>query len=253
MISKLGRVAMEKQGLVRLALVNLAKRDGVAVPKDDVLDVVSRVYMLPIQCLWLRSYDVAFVEKYSVFVSRIGALLKKYEFNALVHAYRSKYTNLYTQKTSKGRKYSLSMSDFAEFLTLVENGTIVISVEKPQKEKPVKNSLASSLFNLFAQETTTTTPKSVPSKPKAKAKPQETVKEKPVQKGFFTAIDMKTMEVGKFYRLTTSGNAKLYVWLVGASKTHLECRDYKKVVVSVAIADIVKVEGYTKAVYSTAK
>jgi hypothetical protein len=60
------------------------------------------------------------------------------------------------------------MSDFAEFLTLVENGTIVISVEKPQKEKPVKNSLASSLFNLFAQETTTTTTKSVPSKPKAK-------------------------------------------------------------------------------------
>lgn len=249
MNSNLGRVAMKKQGLVRLALVNLAKRDGVAVPKDDVLDVVSRVYMLPIQCLWLRSFDVAFVEKYSVFVSRIGALLKKFDFNALVHAYRSKYTNLYTQKTSVGRKYSLSISDFAEFLTLVENGTIVISVEKPQKEKPVKNSLASSLFNMFALQTTTTTPKSVPSKPKAK--PQETVKEKPVKKGFFTAIDMKTMEVGKFYRLTTSGNAKLYVWLVGASKTHLECRDYKKVVVSVAIADIVKVEGYTKAVYAS--
>ena len=241
---------MEKQGLVRLALIELAKRDGVAVPNNDVLDSLSRVYMLPIQCLWLRSYDVAFVEKYAVVVSRVGALLKKHDFNALVRAYRSKYTNLYTQKTSKGRKYSLSMSDFIEFVGLVEDGKIVISVEKPQKEKLVKNSLASSLFNLFAVETTTTTPKSVPSKPKAKAKPQETVKEKPVKKGFFTAIDMKTMEVGKFYRLNTSGGAKLYVWLVGASKTHIECRDYKKVVVSVAISDIVKVEGYTKAVYA---
>jgi hypothetical protein len=145
------------------------------------------------------------------------------------------------------------MSDFSEFLGLVENGKIVISVEKPQKEKPVKNSLASSLFNMFALQTTTTTPKTVPQVKKVKAKPQEkqeTVKEKPVKKGFFTSIDMKTMEVGKFYRITTNGLEKLYVWLVGASKNTLEVRDYKKVVFTIDFTDINYVEGYTKAVYA---
>lgn len=250
MNSKLGRVALEKQGLVRQALLDLAKRDGVAVPKNVDLDALSRVYLLPIQCLWLRSYDVAFVEKYAVIVPRVSALLKKFDFNALVHTYRSNYTNLYTQKTSKGRKYSLSMGDFIDFVGKVESGKIVISVEKPQKENIVKNSLASQLFNSFSQSTSTTTQVSKPQAPKTSTKTQEKVKEKPIKKGFFTAIDMKTMEVSKFYRITTKQNEKLYVWLVGASKTQLELRDYKKVVVKVNIADIVQVEGYTKAVWA---
>lgn len=263
MNSKLGRVALEKQGLVRQALLDLAKRDGVAVPKNVDLDALSRVYLLPIQCLWLRSYDVAFIEKYAVIVPRVSALLKKFDFNALVHAYRSNYTNLYTQKTSKGRKYSLSMGDFIDFVGKVENGKIVISVEKPQKENVVKNSLASQLFNSFsvvpsttmpisklqAPKTSTTTQVSKPQAPKTSTKTQK-VKEKPIKKGFFTAIDMKTMEVSKFYRITTKQGQKLYVWLVGASKTQLELRDYKKVVVKVNIADITQVEGYTKAVWA---
>ena len=253
MNSKLGRVALEKQGLVRQALLELAKRDGVAVPKNVDLDALSRVYLLPIQCLWLRSYDVAFVEKYAVIVPRVSALLKKFDFNALVHAYRSNYTNLYTQKTSKGRKYSISMGDFIDFVSKVESGKIVISVEKPQKETIVKNSLASQLFNSFAQTTSTPTQTVKPQAPKVSTKSQEKapkVKEKPIKKGFFTAIDMKTMEVSKFYRITTKENVKLYVWLVGATKTHVELRDYKKVVVNLAIADIVAVEGYTKAVWA---
>lgn len=254
MNSNVGRVALEKQGLVRQALLDLAKRDGVAVPKNVDLDALSRVYLLPIQCLWLRSYDVAFIEKYAVIVPRVSALLKKFDFNALVHAYRSNYTNLYTQKTSKGRKYSLSMGDFIDFVGKVESGKIVISVEKPQKENVVKNSLASQLFNSFSVVPSTTTQVSKPQAPKTSTKTQEKVKEKvkekPIKKGFFTAIDMKTMEVSKFYRITTKQNEKLYVWLVGASKTQLELRDYKKVVVKVNIADIVQVEGYTKAVWA---
>lgn len=253
MKSNLSGVVVGKQGQVRVALENLAKRDGVAVPQNDVLDVVSRAYLVPIQCLWVRVIDVSFVEKYADIVGRVAVLLKKFDFNAIIRAYRLNYTNLYTQKTSKGRKYSLSKADFYEFVEKVEKGAIVISSEKPKKENVVKNSLASRLFNQFAQNTSTATQVSTQSTPKQapkSSKKRDEVKEKPVKKGFFTKIDMNAMEVSKFYRIITKNNEKLYVWLVGANKTHLQLRDYKKVVVSVAIADITQVESYTKAVWA---
>ena len=260
-MANLKTVLASKETSVRAAIVAMATKEGVAMPQKSVMEALVLAYLLVVQALWIRVIDIAFILKYAVVAPRVSALLKKFAFIDIVRTMRANYTTLYTSKTSKGRKYTLNYDTFLEFVGRLESGKLAIytkkTVEKPQKEAKMtkKNSLATQLFNSFAQNTSTPTQNAVaakPKTPKATQKDDAKVKEKPITKGRFDAIAVKDMVVGKFYRVAVKNQEKkLYVWLDSVSSAgEINLRDYKKVVVAVKISDIVAVEGYTKAVYA---
>lgn len=249
MFNKLGGAALLRNAKnVGVALVSVFKRDGVDLPKKDVVDALIRAYLLPIQCLWVRVVDVSFIEKFQDNVAVAIKVLEKHDFNDVVYTYRSKNTNLYTTTTSKGRKYHLKKSDYDAFIQDVASGKIVIlkrgktTKGKTVMKKSQKTSLATSLLNSFATPTTTQKPsKKVAAKV---AKKSSTI----VQKGYFEKVALENVVVGAFHRIILKDNSKAFLWVSGASKVALQGKDYKKNVVNVKFADIVEIQRYVKAI-----
>lgn len=263
-MEKIKTIVADKRNAIVVAITSMATQDGVAMPPKTLMDTLSNAYLLVVQCLWVRNIDIAFIKKYGAIAPRVALLLKKFDFNDIVRTMRAKYTNLYTQKTSKGRTYNLNFETFSELVAGLESGKIVIykkkSVKNTQGNGMAKqnNSFSSQLFNSFAQQTSTPTQKAVaatPKTPKTSPKVEAKPKEKPIQKGHFDAIAVKDMVVGKFYRIAVKNNdKKLYVWFDSvANAGAINVRDYKKVVVAVKLSDIIAVEAYTKAIYAVAE
>ena len=253
MLNKLGGAALLRNAKnVGVALTAIFKRDGVDLPKKDVVDALIRAYLLPIQCLWIRVVDVAFIEKYQDNVAVAIKVLEKHDFNDVIYTYRSLNTNLYTTTTSKGRKYHLKKSDYDAFIQGVASGKIVISKRgkttkgKTVMKKSQKTSLATTLLNSFAMPTTTQKPTPKPSKKVAAkvAKKSSTI----VKKGYFEKVELANVVVGAFHRIILKDNSKAFLWVSGASKVALQGKDYKKVVVNVKFADIVEIQRYVKAI-----
>lgn len=252
MVNKLGGAALLRNAKnVGVALTLVFKRDGVDLPKKDVVDALIGAYLLPIQCLWVRVVDVAFIEKFKDNVAVAIKVLEKHDFNDVIYTYRSLNTNLYTQKTSKGRKYSLKKSDYDAFIQGVASGKIVIlkrgktTKGKNVMKKSPKTSLASTLLNSFSTPTIQkVAAKPTPKPSKKVAKKSTTI----VQKGYFEKVELANVVVGAFHRVILKDNTKVFLWVSGASNVVLQGKDYKKVVVNVKFADIVEIQRYVKAI-----
>jgi hypothetical protein len=232
-----------KADMIRDAVVALAKRDNVEVPQNSVIDALIPPYMFVVQALWVRRIDIAFLERFFDTKANIEKLLKNHDFDALIYTFRSINTNLYTQKTSKGRTYNLNKSALLSFISDVSSGKIaVISRQKTQpkgknmKNQP-KNTFASKLFNTLTQATTPT-PKAQPKQPKVATPTTKSPK-------YFT-VSLAQVVLGNFHRITLADGTKQFVWIIGGDAKSIEVRNGKRVVSKIAVKDIAVVEAYVR-------
>ena len=243
-----GGVFAGKQEQVAKALSEFAKINSVELPKNDVLNALISSSMLVVQALWVRRIDIAFISTYSSVFPIAKKVLEKHDFNDVIYTYRSLNTNLYTQKTSKGRTYNLNKDSLVSYLNgVLDNKIAVLSRGKTTKgktmKKSLKNNVAVALFNSFADTT-------LPTTTKAKAKPQAQKQEKtttPTQKPQkWIKTTIAKIAVNSFHKIVKNDGTSVLTWIIGGTAKHLEVRDYKRVVSKIAIADIAEVYAYVR-------
>jgi hypothetical protein len=246
-----GGVFAGKQEQVAIALSEFAKINSVELPKNDVLNALISSSMLVVQALWVRRIDIAFISTYSSVFPIAKKVLEKHDFNDVIYTYRSLNTNLYTQKTSKGRTYNLNKESLVSYLNgVLDNKIAVLSRGKTTKgktmKKSLKNNVATALFNSFSMSTTQPQPQAKQPKAKPQAQKQEkttTPTQKP-QKWIKTTI--AKIAVNSFHKIVKNDGTSVLTWIVGGTAKHLEVRDYKRVVSKIAIADIAEVYAYVR-------
>lgn len=225
-------------------LRTISKRDGVAMPQNDVLNAISTSLVFIVKALWIRVIDVAFVERFADLLPSVQKVLKNHDFDALIYTYRSLNTNLYTQKTSKGRKYTLNKTTFTTFLNDVIAGkqNVLSRGKTTPKGKPMKNTLANKLFNSFAATTSTPT-----TKPQAKPQAKQTKKsDANAQK--WVAVKLKDATLEKFHKIVKQDKTAVMGWLVGIdAKQNIIVRNFKNTqTTKVAVKDVAEVFSYVR-------
>lgn len=227
-------------------LKTIVKRDGGKMPNNDDLNVVSSAFVFVVKALWIRKIDIAFVERFADILPSVQKVLKNHDFNDVIYTYRSLNTNLYTQKTSKGRTYTLNKTTLTTYLNDVIAGkqNVLSRGKTTTQGKTMKNTLTNKLFNNFAA--TTSTPTKAKAKPQPQAKPQKT-KSTTQENQKWVAISLKDAIVDKFHKIVDNKGVSYMGWVAGAKKDALILRNYKNTKTQeVKIADIANVYAYVR-------